>query len=230
MARKHGAAGAIRHARTGAGTRVATPCAGGLWNLPPSPKLPRPGGARCRRRFRAGRRRRGPKEAGRGIPENPAWTRPGFRPAPVSALRRVRALRVRSPGRPPPSKWDRSRHAAEAADTRSPSTLTRPTPPCPLSRAMRRVVHGSMGDAPNRPPRATRGAGARTLGRGPGVAMRRLPTSARRPPRTRAPPERGGGRRMSIDRAAPSLSSGPRHPDPPPAAGHARSGAEHKLR
>ena len=206
------------------------PRAAGLWNPTPSPKVRCPGGARCRRRFRAGRRRRGSKEAGRRLPESPAWTRPGPRPAT--------GFRV-SPGA----------FATGMAAQRGLAARVAPFRPGGTGRATRRrrldpaVLHArpafqrrrarSRGRCAGPFARARRGARAPTLGRRPGwpcVAAATVGAPAApcaRPAGTRG----GGGRRMYDDRAAPPLLSGPPHPDPPPAAAMpARSGAEHMLR
>jgi hypothetical protein len=200
-----------------------TPCARRLWSAPPSPKVRCPGGARCRRRFRAGRRRRGSKEAGRGNPENPAWTRPGFgRPR----FPRFVGLSAQgsSPGRSPPPTRDRSRRAAEVAEA----------PPSMLTRLADTAMPASAGDAPDRLRERGEAQGALNPGARPRVAVlrrRHQHRRAGRPPRAPRRNEEGGNRSMSDDRAAPAPPPGSRHPDPPPAAaGPARSGAEHKLR
>ena len=203
---------------------------GRLWNPPPSPKVRCPGGARCRRRFRAGRRRRGLKEAGRCIPENPAWTRPGlaagpgFRASPDfrSGLgARVAPFRHRGTGRA-----TRRRRTADRAAR--PQRSGRPTPSCPLSRAMRRCA------GPSRLRERGEAQGHQPWGAAPGghAPPRQSAVGTPAAPCARAPPDRGGGRRrMCCIRAVLPPSSGPPHPDPPPAAVFpARRGAEPTLR
>jgi hypothetical protein len=168
--------------------------------------------------------------AGRRIPENPAWTRPGLTAGP--------GFRV-SPGFRPgfAARVAHFRHRGTGRALRRRRLAETSRPPATLIRPAKVAVPASAGDAPMRRTvlvaRARRGARAPTLGRGPGWPCATATTAVGAPAAlcARAPPDRGGGRRMCSVRAVLPPSSGPPHPDPPPAAViSARSGAEHMLR